>query len=284
MSEHKIPEEALRQLCDQLDGSYGLYVSVPGEGLKFSVNEDMIFNAASTIKIPVIALLFQDAAEGRIDLSKKIVVKPDNRAPGSGILLSMDPDIELSIFDLASLMIVMSDNSATNEMIDAVGMDRTRQFCLDHGFSNTWIWKKIFYKGEVPPPQVPEGMPATATTAGDLGHMLEQLADETLLDAASCRQIIQIMANQRVARLKTLLPTAYRPYPRKELELPREGQVVVASKGGTLTDPPTAHDAAIFYLPDGRYYIVTICTKSTSLKEATRIINEVGLMMYEAMK
>ena len=111
------------------------------------------------------------------------------------------------------------------------------------------------------------------------------LADGTLLDEASCRKIIQIMANQRVARLKTLLPTAYRPDPRKEaLELPKEGQVVVASKGGTLTDPPTAHDAGIFYLPDGRYYIVTICTRSSSLKEATKIINEVGLVMYEAMK
>ena len=285
MSEHKIPEEALRQLCASVDGDCGLYVSAPGEGLKFSINEDKIFTAASTIKIPVLARLFQDAAEGRVDLSEKVVVKPDNRAPGSGILLSMEPDIELSIFDLASLMIVMSDNTATNEIIDVVGMDRVRQFCTDHDFTNTWIWKKIFYKGELPPPQVPEGMPHTATTAGDLGRMLEQLADGTLLDEASCRKIIQIMANQRVARLKTLLPTAYRPDPRKEaLELPKEGQVVVASKGGTLTDPPTAHDAGIFYLPDGRYYIVTICTRSSSLKEATKIINEVGLVMYEAMK
>ena len=68
------------------------------------------------------------------------------------------------------------------------------------------------------------------------------------------------------------------------LELPKEGQVVVASKGGTLTDPPTAHDAGIFYLPDGRYYIVTICTTSSNLKATTKIINEVGLVMYEAMK
>ena len=285
MNAHKIPEEALRQLCGQVDGDCGLYVSVPGEGLKFSVNEDKIFNAASTIKIPVIALLFQDAAEGRVDLSKRVVVRPDNRAPGSGILLSMEPDIELSLFDLASLMIVMSDNSATNEIIDVVGMDRTRQFCLDHGFTNTWIWKKIFYKGEVPPPQVPEGMPHTATTAGDLGRMLEQLADGTLLDAASCRKIIQIMANQRVARLKTLLPTAYRPDPRKEsLELPKDGQVVVASKGGTLTEPATAHDAAIFYLPDGRYYVMVVCTQSESVRDTTAIIQQAGLIMYEAMK
>ena len=285
MSEHKIPAEALRQLCASVDGDCGLYVFAPGEGLKFSINEDKIFTAASTIKIPVLALLFQDAAEGRVDLSKKVVVKSENRVTGSGILRSLAPDLELSLFDLANLMIVMSDNTATNEIIDVVGMDRTRQFCTDHDFNNTWIWKKIFYKGELPPPQVPEGMPVNATTAGDLGRMLEQLADGTQVDEESCRRIIQIMAGQRIARLKTLLPCAERVDPRADtLRLPKEGQVVVASKGGTLTDPPTAHDAGIFYLPDGRYYIVTICTTSSDLKATTKIINEVGLVMYEAMK
>ena len=285
MSEHKIPEEALRRLCASVDGDCGLYVSIPGEGMKFFLNEDMIFDAASTIKIPVIALLFQDAAEGKIDLSKRVIAKRDNRVVGSGILRSLDPDLELTLFDLANLMIVMSDNTATNEIIDVVGMDRTRQFCQDHGFTNTWIWKKIFYKGYTPPPQVPEGMPSTATTAGDLGRMLEQLVDGTLIDEVSCRKIIQIMANQRVARLKTLLPCSERADPREEvLRLPKEGYVVVASKGGTLTTPPTAHDAGIFYLPDGRYYVVTICTRSSSLKATTKIINEVGRVMYEAMK
>ena len=285
MSEHKIPVEKLKELCARVDGDCALYVSVPAEGQKFSINENMLFNAASTIKIPVIARLFQDAAEGRVDLSKKVVVKPDNRAPGSGILLSMDPDIELSIFDLANLMIVMSDNTATNEIIDVVGMERVRQFCLDHGFTNTWIWHKIFYKGYTPPAQVPEGAPEDATCVGDLGRMMEQLADGTLLDGASCRKIIQIMANQRVARLKTLLPTAYRPDPRAErLELPPEGKVVVACKGGTLLNPARAHDAGIFYLPDGRYYVMTMCTNSTDLQATTRIINEAGLAMYEAMK
>ena len=285
MSEHKIPEEALRKLCASVDGDCSLYVSSPSEGLRFSINEDMIFKAASTIKIPMIVLLFQDAADGKINLSERVIVKPNNRVVGSGILRSLDPDLELTLFDLANLMIVMSDNTATNEIIDVVGMERIRQFCLDHGFTNTWIWRKIFYQGCTPPPQVPEGMPYNATTAGDLGRMLEQLADGTLVDEASCRKIIQIMANQRIARLKTLLPYSGRADPREEvLRLPEEGHVVVASKGGTLETPPIAHDAGIFYLPDGRYYVVTICTCSSSLEETTKIINEVGRVIYEAMK
>ncbi len=285
MGEHKIPVETLKNLLSKVDGDCALYVSVPQEGEKFSINENMIFSAASTIKIPVLALLFQDAEQGKVDLSKKVVVKPDNRVVGSGILRSLAPDLEISLFDLANLMIVMSDNVATNEVVDVVGMDRTRQFCLDHGFTNTWIWRKMFYKGYTPTPEVPDGAPNNATCVGDLGRMLEQLAAGTLVGEESCRKIIQILAGQRIARLKTLLSCSERVDPREEtLRPPQKGDVLVASKGGTLTDFGIAHDAAIFYLPDGRYYIVTICTRSSSIRETTKIINEIGLVMYEAMK
>lgn len=286
MAEHKIPREALQDICDRVDGRCGLYVSVPETGERFVLNGDMVFTAASTIKIPMLALLFQDAEAGRVDLSRKLTVKPENRVRGSGILLSLSPDLELSLFDLANLMIVMSDNTATNEVIDAVGLDRIRQFCRDNGCLNTWIWRKMFFAGPLPEPQVPEGMPANATTAADLGRMMESIAAGTCVSPAVSQKMVQIMAGQRLARLKALLPWTERvdPYADK-LELPAEGKVVVASKGGTLTGPPAiAHDAAIFYLPDGRYYVMVMCTQSSGLAEATKRINEAGLAMYEAMR
>ena len=286
MSEHKIPREALQKICEKVDGKCGLYVSVPETGERFVYNGDMVFGAASTIKIPMLALLFQDAQEGRVDLSRKMQVKPENRVRGSGILLSLSPDLELSLFDLANLMIVMSDNSATNEVADAVGLDRVRQFCRDNGYLNTWMWRKMFFTGPLPEPQVPEGMPNNAVTASDLGRLMESIAAGTCVSPEASRKMVQIMAGQRLARLRTLLPYTERVNPfADKLELPPEGRVVVASKGGTLTGPPAiAHDAAIFYLPDGRHYVMVMCTQSSGLTEATKRINEAGLVMYEAMK
>ena len=285
MDTHKIPVEALKEVCARIDGACALYVSVPGTGEKFALNEDKIFSAASTIKIPMLALLFQDAEAGRVDLTLKSRVKPENRVVGSGILRSLSPDLELSLFDLANLMIVMSDNTATNEVADAVGMDRVRQYCIDNGYTNTWMWRKMFFKGYMPEPQVPEGMPVNATTAGDLGRMLECMAAGTCVSEKASKKMIQIMAGQRLARLKTLLPCAERVEPyEEELRLPPEGKVVVACKGGTLTDSGIAHDAGIFYLPDGRYYVMVMCTQSSSVDTATKVINEAGLVMYEAMK
>lgn len=285
MDKRKVPEQALKALSAKVDGEVGLYVSIPEENQRLVLNGDLVLHAASTIKVPVLSLLFQDAEAGLVDLDKKRTVKPDNRVGGSGILQSLSPDLELSLFDLAVLMIVMSDNTATNEVIDAVGMDRVREFCLTNGFRSTWIWGKMYYKGFVPPARIPEGAPRNAISANDLGGMLEQLASGLFVSKDVSRKIVQIMAGQRLSRLKALLPFVERVNPHADrLELPPEGKVVVASKSGTLTGSGIAHDAGIFYLPDGRYYVMAMLTQSYSILETTKIINEVGLTMYEAMR
>jgi len=282
--EHTIPAAELTELCNQIRGEYGLYVSIPQENKRFMVNETAIFNSASTIKIPILAKLLQDAEEGLIDLEEMRCVQADNRVRGSGILKSLSPRLELPILDLAELMIVLSDNSATNEALDIVGMDRVRSFCHENGYENTWVWTKLFFQGEQPEPQIPEGAPKNATCAWDLGRMMESIAQGQCVSESASRQMVQIMAGQQVARLKTLLPNVAHADPRTQLQLPPEGKVTVASKGGTLTPQGIAHDAAIFYLPDGRYYIMVICTRSESVRETTDIINRAGLLMYEAMK
>lgn len=280
-----IPVEELTELCNQVNGECGLYISVPGENERFALNEDALFYSASTIKIPILCLLFRDAEQGRVDLTKKSRVRQENRVGGSGILQSLSPELEISLFDLANLMIVMSDNIATNEVIDAVGMARVRDFCRDNGYHNTWIWRKMMNKSVTHPPHMPEGTPPNATCAGDLGRMMEAIAAGRIAGEQSCRKMIQIMGGQRLGRLKTLLPCVKRldPY-EKEWTPPVAGRVAAASKGGTLTSLGCAHDAAIFYLPDGRYYVMVMCTRSKDVSKTTEIIQKAGLVMYEALK
>ena len=285
MSERHIPTEKLTQILDNFNGNYGVYVSIPSEGKTFELNGDQQFSAASTIKIPMLALLFQDAEDGRIDLNEKRVVLPENRVGGSGILQSLSPDLELSIFDLAELMIVMSDNTATNEIIDVIGLERLRGFCRKEGYEKTWAWRKMFFKGILPEAQVPEGAPLNATTAADLGHILEKIAEGKMVSPQSDHKIVQIMAGQQLGKFKKRLPCTTRHDPRTpSLQLPDEGHVVVACKGGSFESLGILHDAGIFYLPDGRYYVMTVCTQSEDMEAAEAMIGELGLAMYEAMK
>ena len=65
-----IPEEKIRRICEEVNGTYGLYISLPDHGEKLTINENMIFNSASTIKIPLMALLWKDFEDGRLDPDK----------------------------------------------------------------------------------------------------------------------------------------------------------------------------------------------------------------------
>ena len=279
-----IPVEKLTKLAQEIEGECGVYVSIPETGEKFCLNADFQVYAASTIKVPVLCLLFRDAEQGRVDLSQTLVVAKENRVGGSGILQSLRPELEMSIFDLASLMMVLSDNIATNQIIDVVGMDRVRDFCKEKGLYNTWIWQKMIHQGP-PPADMPAGLIPNATTAADLGVLMEQIAAETIVSPASCRKIVQIMAGQRLGRLQTLLPTVERlnPYT-PQLKMPPEGRVVVASKGGSKLADGAVHDTGIFYLPDGRCYVMAVCSKSYKKEETIHLIQQMGLVMYEAMK
>ena len=96
---------------------------------------------------------------------------------------------------------------------------------------------------------------------------------------------MQIMAGQRLGRLQTLLPTNERLNPYEEqLRLPAPGKVVVASKGGSRESEGAVHDTGIFVLPDGRKYVMAVCSKTPNKTKAIGLIQQMGLAMYEAMK
>ena len=87
-----IPEKQLKAICEEVNGTYGLYVSLPERGEKLTLWAEQSFNAASTIKIPLLALLFKDFEDGRLDPHKPEPIWEGNRVEGSGILKSLSDD------------------------------------------------------------------------------------------------------------------------------------------------------------------------------------------------
>ena len=123
-----IPKEKLKELCEKFDGNCGMYISLPFANEKFTYNADKTFRAASTIKTPVLALLFKDAEDGILDIDTPVSLGEEGAVIGSGIIKFLSPDIRLSLYDYATLMMVVSDNTATNRVVDAVGMERANAF------------------------------------------------------------------------------------------------------------------------------------------------------------
>ena len=82
------------------------------------------FIAASTVKVPLMVELYRQADRGERSLTDRIVLTAEMKAVGSGVLLHMSPGITLTLEDLIYLMISISDNTATNVLIDLAGMDK----------------------------------------------------------------------------------------------------------------------------------------------------------------
>ncbi len=94
-----------------------------GDGLAFSHAGDEKFVAASTVKVPLMVELCRRIDAGTLRLDDRMTVTRDMYAPGSGVMLHLDPGYALSLKDLIYLMISISDNSATNILIGVTGME-----------------------------------------------------------------------------------------------------------------------------------------------------------------
>jgi beta-lactamase class A len=124
-----------------LDGVAGVYVEDLVSGAAIAVRADDVFAQASAIKLPLLWELLAQADEGTFDLDRRA---PRPAAAGMGGLLeNLSPDVELSARDLAVLMIVQSDNGATNELIDRVGMERVNARMAAMGLGDTRLRRQM---------------------------------------------------------------------------------------------------------------------------------------------
>lgn len=104
---------------------------------EFNYNSDRLFFPASTFKVPILAELYRQVDEGIIESQKRLELTDDIRAPGSGVLKELDTGILLTIRDLATLMIIISDNTATDMIYNLVGQEKLHQTLSDFGMTKT---------------------------------------------------------------------------------------------------------------------------------------------------
>lgn len=118
-------------------------IMLTGDGTElFADRADEVFPAASVIKIPLVMTLYADAAEGRLSLDERCAVGA--RVDGSGVLRHLPGLADLTLRDLAMLTVIVSDNTATNRLIERVGLDRVAERLRDWGCTGTRLGRAMF--------------------------------------------------------------------------------------------------------------------------------------------
>lgn len=272
-----IPEEKIRKICQEVNGTYGLFISLPERGEKLVIDADTRYHAASTIKIPLLALLLKDFADGRLDPDKPEPIWECNRVGGSGVLNSLSDHYMLTLYDYAVLMIIVSDNSATNQIIEAVGIDRANAFFAENGWADTHLAGKLFN----PKPLLPNGTEDfNHTSAADLGDMMEKILAGKMVSKEISDQMMQIMAAQQLGLFSQSLPLRCVADTRRPLPSVPADRVLMCHKGGALAGK-VLHDAAILLLPNGEKAVLTMTTATPNNDITRAVLGKVSRALYD---
>jgi beta-lactamase class A len=223
-----------RAALASLPGEAGAFASDADGRVLFCEREDELFPSASVIKLPLVMTLYADAARGILDMNERVAV--GDRVDGSGVLRHMREVEPLSLRDLAMLAIIVSDNTATNRLIERIGVDRVGERMREWGCPKSRLSRKM-YDFEAAK-QGNENL----MTARESVSLLLRLRRGECEDRATSDDVLAVLEqNQDRTMLRRYLPYGLK----------------VAHKTGTLDE--SRNDAAI--IPGERPVIVAAFTR-----------------------
>ena len=235
-------EERIEAELKSYDGTMGLYI----DDLKGNVITrfpDEKFETASTIKVYILAALFDAIEQGKASLHDMLTCEERFWIDGSGILGSLEVGTILSVKNVATLMIIVSDNIATNMLIDYLGIDNINACiqklgCRDTVLHNVLDFAKYHQLG--------------TTTPRDYASMFVRIQNRTLISPEASEQMWQILSQQHYnSMIVKSLPQFYVDPDNYDEQL-----FWFASKSGSMN--ACRNDGGIITTPYGSYVIVML--------------------------
>src|SRR5439155_20878941 len=137
-------EAAIHDEDRNLDGVLGVAILDLSTGRTLFLNADEVLPTASSIKIAILAELYHQAQQGKLKLTDAYTLQSSDLVGGSGITGALTPGVtRLTLRDVAALMISVSDNSATNVIIDRIGMENINALLDSLGLAHTRLRRKM---------------------------------------------------------------------------------------------------------------------------------------------
>jgi D-alanyl-D-alanine carboxypeptidase (penicillin-binding protein 5/6)/beta-lactamase class A len=253
-AQEKSLSDRLTPLVRAHKGRVAIAVKHLGSGETFILDADEAMSTASLIKFAILLELYQQAAEGKLKLSDMVTLREADKVRGSGILTyHFSEGASFSLRDAARLMMVYSDNTATNLVLDRTGIGPVNERMAAWGCPNTRVHAKVFRRDTSIDLERSKKYGLGSTTARETVQLLEKVHRHEIINADACKAMLEHMKKcEDKDKLKKFLPAS----------------VVVAHKTGSVDDVKT--DAGIMYFPGGP---VAICVL-TNQNEDKRYVPE----------
>ena len=244
----------------RFSGVLGLWAHDLRTGEEVALDACESFPSASTIKLWILRELFRQAELGRLDLDgSRVVLAEGDHTLGSGVLKDLSAGVSMSLRDVATLMVTVSDNTATNLLIRWLGTRAINHAAHAAGYRDTRL-NGLLFKGR--------GIRASRTTPADAGRFLLGLARGTEVSRAASNQMLDILRREQYANIVgRLIP--YDPY------ASGRDRWRLASKSGSIRG--VRNDAALVEGPGCRY-VVSLMSRDCA-DERFGVDNEANLAL-----
>lgn len=190
-------QSSLEKLAAGHRGSVAMFAKNLKTGATVALDADRPVKTASVIKLPILLEVFHQVKAGKRSLGDKVTSDLANRVLGSGVLPYLHPGLELTLEDTVTLMMILSDNTATNLVIEQLGVDAVNARIAALGLKDTHLYKKIGKPAAAPMPPDQKRFGLGKTTAREMAAVMEAIATCELGDRKLCDRMTEIMRNEQ---------------------------------------------------------------------------------------
>ena len=253
-------KKEIEKIISQVEGSVCINFYDLNKNNVFSINGDKKVLSASTIKLLILAELMKKISENKFSLSDTIMIADSMKTGGDGVLKELNTGHHFTLKELATLMIIVSDNQATNILIDFLGMENINQLGKELDLKETFLGRKM--------------MDAEArkkgydnyTCADDISLLLKLIYQEKLINKEASQLMLGILLRQQQGeRLQRYLPS----------------DIKIAHKCGDLDN--LENDGGIIWLGD-RAYILVVLTNGMPNLQCKQTIGKISKFVYDKME
>ncbi|HWX54870.1 MAG TPA: serine hydrolase [Verrucomicrobiae bacterium] len=253
---HKLQDQ-LHAVDNDLDGVLGLAVKDLTSGEEFFIHPDEVMPQASSIKIAVLADLYLQAQQGKLKLTDEYIVRKEDLVEGSDIMLGLTPGVtRVTLRDLATMMVAVSDNSATNVLIERVGMDNVNAMLAGLGLHATRLRRKMMDLKAAS-----EGR-ENVSTPREMMTLLEGLHAGKLLNKEMSADFFRVLGTHKQSALLDGLPDG----------------AVAANKPGELE--AVRNDSGIVFVKNRPYVLCVMTTYLKNEADGSAAIRRIATLTY----
>ena len=253
-------KKEIEKIISQVEGNVCINFYDLNKNNGFSINGDKKVLSASMIKLLILAELMKKNSENKFSLSDTIMIADSMKTGGDGVLKELNTGHHFTLKELATLMIIVSDNQATNILIDFLGMENINQLGKELDLKETFLGRKM--------------MDAEArkkgydnyTCADDISLLLKLIYQEKLINKEASQLMLDILLKQQQGeRLQRYLPS----------------DIKIAHKCGDLDN--LENDGGIIWIED-KAYILVVLTNGMPNLQCKQTIGKISKFVYDKME